>query len=302
MTSKLKDNFKNERIAMTMGDAGENHVGMELLGNFGEKGSGFTTTELKTVKRYFKKYYKHKGITPEYKSFTLEKDNQKHKAGVLILRNYLNEEKQRQIYDELKDLNWDKQFYDTRRNKVLNKQARYNLMFIEGLSQQADYINKKGTIIDINKLTNFKKFKSKISNKINNILGNEKASNLIAEGNRYFDVKMCGIGLHGDTERRKVICLSLGQDNYPMQWVWFHKSKPISDPFKVELNSGDVYIMTETAVGTDWKCSSLITMRHAAGSKKYLSLDKYNEENIKKKEEKKKEQLEKLHKSRSENK
>ena len=286
MTSKFKDNFKNERISITMGDAGENHIGMELLGNFGEKGSGFTTTELKTVKKYFKKYYKDKGITPEYKSFTLEKNSKKYKAGVLILRNYLNEEKQRQIYKELNDLNWDKKFYDTRRNKVLNKQARYNLMFIEGKSQQSDYINKKGTIIDINKLTSFKKFKSKISNKINTILDNEKASNLIAEGNRYFDKKVCGLGLHGDAERRKVICLSLGQDNYPIRWVWFHKNKPISEPYDIFLNSGDIYIMSEEAVGTEWKRSNLITMRHAVGVKKYLSLEKYNEGNIKKRRKK----------------
>jgi hypothetical protein len=93
-----------------------------------------------------------------------------------------------------------------------------------------------------------------------------------------------------------VICLSLGADNYEMMWVWFHKNKPISEPFKIQLNSGDVYIMSEEAVGTEWKKSSIPTMRHAAGCKKYTNLDKYDEELQKKKQlekEKRKKELEK---------
>ena len=41
------------------------------------------------------------------------------------------------------------------------------------------------------------------------------------------------------------------------------------------LNTGDIYIMSEKAVGSDWRKSSMYTLRHAAGSNKYLSLDKY---------------------------
>lgn len=281
--------FKKERMAITMGDAGENHIGVEMLGKFGEKGSGFTTEDLKNLKKYFKE----KDVKVKYLSFTLEKDGSKYEAGVLILRNYLNENKQKKIYNELKDLSWDKQFYDTRRKKVLNKHARYNLMLLDGVKQKADYKNKKGTIIDINDLEEFNKFKKNITKKINTVCDG-KATGLIAEGNRYFDLKQCGLGWHGDKERRKVICLSLGADNYEMMWVWFHKNKPISEPFKVLLNSGDVYIMSEEAIGTEWNKSSIPTMRHAAGCKKYTNLDKYDEELQKKKQlDKEKRKLEK---------
>jgi len=51
--------------------------------------------------------------------------------------------------------------------------------------------------------------------------------------------------------------------------MWFHQSKPISEPIIFNLNHGDMYIMSEKAVGTDWKKSSKITLRHAAGCKKY---------------------------------
>jgi len=70
--------------------------------------------------------------------------------------------------------------------------------------------------------------------------------------------------------------LSLGSDDYPIQWAWFHKNKAISEPYKIKLNSGDVYIMSEKAVGTDWKKSSLYTMRHAAGADKYLEIKDKN--------------------------
>ena len=122
----------------------------------------------------------------------------------------------------------------------------------------------------------FGNFELKSSNEVNKICDN-KAAGLIAEGNRYFNLDKCGLGWHGDAERRKVICLSLGADNFPMKWVWFYKNKPISEPFEISLNSGDVYIMSEIAVGTNWKHSSIPTMRHTAGCKKYTNLDKYDE-------------------------
>jgi len=279
-----------------MGDAGENHIGMEMLGEFGKKGSGFTIEDLKNLK----KYYKEKDVKVKYLSFTLENNGEKHEAGVLILRNYLNEKKQKKIYNELKDLHWDKEYYDTRRKKVLNKHARYNLMLLHGIKQKADYKNKKGTIIDINDLDEFNKFKKKLTTNINKICNN-KAENLIAEGNRYFDLKQCGISNHGDSERRKVICLSLGVDNYKMTWTWFYHNKPISKSFEIFLNSGDVYIMSEKAVGTDCKHSSIPTMRHAAGCRKYTNLDKYDEKlQEKKKLEKEKKKLEKENKLKKE--
>ena len=59
---------------------------------------------------------------------------------------------------------------------------------------------------------------------------------------------------HGDTERRKVICLSLGSNDYPIQWVWFKNSKPYSSPHRVMLNTGDIYIMSEKALGERVAC------------------------------------------------
>ena len=41
-----------------------------------------------------------------------------------------------------------------------------------------------------------------------------------------------------------------------------------------QLNAGDVYVMSEWAVGTEWRKSSLITLRHATGAAKYTKVTK----------------------------
>lgn len=238
--SKYKFCPKKERIAITCGDAAENHTGMEMLGNVGEKGSGFTISDLKQIKKRLEK----NGIQCDYidlrndeavemqkKGYKSIKTNKKKEAGVLILRNYISENKIEKIYNELSNIEWDKKYYDTRRKTVLNKHARENLIFLKGRNQEPDYENKKGRIVDLNNLENLNSMMDKLFNTINKETGG-KAKNLIGEGNRYYTIKdgkkvKNGIGWHGDAERRKVICFCIGGINYCMKWQWFYKNKPV---------------------------------------------------------------------------
>jgi hypothetical protein len=57
-----------------------------------------------------------------------------------------------------------------------------------------------------------------------------------------------------------------------LHYQWFYRSKPIGKRIKFDLNDGDIYFMCKKAVGTDWKRKVFPTLRHAAGSKKYLSI------------------------------
>lgn len=258
--------MEGERIALTFGDAGENHVGMEMVGKLGKTGSGFTPKELKKLQKYFKE----SGYETEYLNLDYDEEN---KAGVLIVRDY--ETSDDEIFKEMHTFEWDTKYYDIRRKRVLNKLARSNVCILDGIEQKPDYENKKGTIIDGDKLPRFKEFKEKLLFDIKSGVGKELE--LICEGNRYTDMKKHGIGYHGDKERRIVICLSIGCDDYPIQWVWFEKFLPIKKPVMTTVNSGDIYIMSEKAVGWDWKKSSIKTMRHAAGAEKYRSLKKYED-------------------------
>ena len=269
---------KNERIALTFGDAGENHVGMEMVGKLGKKGSGYTPSDLKLIKKYIETNNTNKkGFNNNVKTEIINMNYKNEYASVLIIRNYIDEYKQYKIFEEMDSFEWDSKYWDNRRKKVLNKHARKNVVFVDNKTQKPNFEKKKGTIINTKELKHLFSLKKNLISKIKNSLKESKTKSipLIIEGNRYFDLKKCGIGYHGDSERTRVICLSIGSDNYPMQWQWFKNSKPIGEPYKVYLNSGDIYIMSEKAVGQEWKKRSIFTLRHAAGAKKYISLDKY---------------------------
>lgn len=279
--------MNTERIALTFGDAGENHIGNQMLGKKQEVGSGFTTKDLMILSEYFVT----NGFESEYIDLTQdlveatkegkvgEVDDWGMSAGVLIIRRFVKQEDRIKLYGELKDLSWDRKYYDTRRKKVLNKNARANLVFVDDYEQEPVYEEGKGRVIDSIKLEKLSEIKTNLMNHIDKGLkdgGSETQSiKYICEGNRYYDLKKCGIGYHGDKERTRVICLSVGTNNYPMRWVWFYKSKPITKFKEVKLDSGDVYIMSEKAVGYDWSYRVIPTLRHAAGSYKYINLDKY---------------------------
>ena len=155
---------------------------------------------------------------------------------------------------------WDKHYWDVRRNKVLNKIARYNLCYGDK-SQEPNYENKLGRIIPLSNAPNLKKWKDSLE-----ILFGPKANDLELEGNLYYNIKKCGIGFHGDGERKKVIACSLGKSR-PIVWQYYYKYNPIGEKIQVLLEDGDMYIMSEKASGFDWKKKNIYTIRHAAGEK-----------------------------------
>ena len=110
---------------------------------------------------------------------------------------------------------------------------------------------------------------NQIRNKLHLFLG-DKAKNLNAEGNYYYE-KQSGIGFHGDAERKIVICLSLG-DSSILRYAWrlAKTSEHYGDNIDIQVNHGDMYIMSEKATGFDWKLRSKVRVVHAAGSNKYI--------------------------------
>ena len=90
-----------------------------------------------------------------------------------------------------------------------------------------------------------------------------------AEGNLYYDTSKTYIGFHGDTERTFVIGLRLG-DQIPLHFQWYQNSEKIGPVTTIEMNHGDVYIMSCKAVGSDWKKRKIPTLRHAAGNPKLI--------------------------------
>jgi hypothetical protein len=58
----------------------------------------------------------------------------------------------------------------------------------------------------------------------------------------------------------------------PFCYQWYRNGAPVGERIKFELNGGDVYAMSEKAVGTDWKSKKILTLRHAAGCDKFTTV------------------------------
>ena len=169
------------------------------------------------------------------------------------------------LYNEQIKLKKDTQAYMY--GRVVNKKARYNLCFSD-FSQEADFPNKKGTVYNFSG-ANVKTLK-RLRTKIGEL--HELFENLQCEGNYYYDINKTFIGFHGDTEREIVVGCRLGED-FPFYYRWYHKNEPRGNLLKIVLSHGDMYIMSDKAVGRDWKKSSIYTLRHAAGPEGMIGLN-----------------------------
>ncbi len=247
-------------ITLTFGDSAENHVGMEQLGRRVEAGQGFTCDELIALKAQLEA----KGMVCEYNF--LRGPAGATDASVLVIRDGVNALLGRpstELWIEQAVLDLDKKAFMY--GRVVNKHARWNLCF-DNFDQEPDYAAGKGRVINLNSLP--------LTNALHKALSETfgpKAADLKVEGNYYYDISKCGIGFHGDSERRKVIGVRLGAA-LPLHFQWFHANEPVGGRFIIPLNGGDIYVMSEKAVGTDWKTSRFPTLRHATGCAKFTTI------------------------------
>jgi hypothetical protein len=63
-------------------------------------------------------------------------------------------------------------------------------------------------------------------------------------------------------------------DSIPLHFQWFYKNETVGKRMRFVLNDGDMYVMSDKAVGFDWKRRSIMTLRHAAGCDKFLEIKK----------------------------
>ena len=96
----------------------------------------------------------------------------------------------------------------------MNKHARFNLCFAEE-EQEADFANGKGTIVGYKDVPTLQYVRSQLPKYFG-----AKCEDLACEGNFYYDASKCGIGYHGDGERRLVIGARCGA-SIPLHFNWF---------------------------------------------------------------------------------
>jgi alkylated DNA repair dioxygenase AlkB len=253
-------------VTYTFGEVAENHVGMQKIGDINER--GFSKQDLQRAQMWFSTQgYKGEVIDlkeglAELEAGLCEYRESVEEAYVLVVRRgveaFTNPDA---LLKEAENLEWDTKA--KMRGRVVNKRARYNLCFGDA-GQEPDYEAGKGRIVALPDVPQLNTIRSRLEE----VLG-EAGRGLKVEGNLYYDTQTCGIGFHGDSERRKVLALRLGT-TMPLHYQWYLRSQPIGNAIKMELHHGDLYIMSEKAVGTDWKRKIIPTLRHAAGADKYL--------------------------------
>jgi hypothetical protein len=253
-------------FSLTFGDVAENHKGMQKIGRVSD--NGFDLNDLICIKEWFQSNGCKCNIIDLHK--LLDEDVQKgNEAYLLIVKKAVNilledEKGDDKLFAEQDILEKDKKAFMY--GRIVNKHARHNLCFSEE-HQEPKYEEGKGRVYAFNEVP----LLNKIRERLGEIIG-EKGTNLQAEGNYYYDIKKCGIGYHGDAERKKVIAFRLGA-NIPLCYTWFHNNENISDIVKINnLEHGDMYVMSEKTTGFDWKSKSKYTLRHAAGCDKYINI------------------------------
>lgn len=267
-TTNTKKNVEYKpTYSLTVGNGGENHTGMEFIGKMRKKGEGWNLERLQHAKEILETKFKldveiH-NLNELLEGVEIEEKLKPEEAYFMLVKNFLDTNEHEKYLTELESYEWDSKYWDTRRKKVLNKLARTNVCYGE-TSSEADYENKKGTIIGYDKSPLVHKLKKTVESLMQD-------EDLIVEGNKYTDVKKNGIGAHGDTERVVVSCLRVGE-GMPMKFGWFHKSNVVGKTLTLDVPGGSLYFMSEKAVGADWKLRSKYTLRHAAGALKYLKM------------------------------
>lgn len=240
--------MEQRAYTVTFGDVAENHAKMQKLGVMHER--GYSCEQLMSLGESLQS----KGLVTEWIDLTREG----HAAGVLIIREgvqYIVGDTQllREEHDSLVP---DK--HAKMRGRVVQKRARWNLCF-DDQDQVANYEDGKGTVVSWKRipLTDY------IRQQIHEWTGDE---DLKGESNIYYDPSKCGIGYHGDGERKKVFAVRFGaSEKIPLYFQWYQHSTPVGERIQLSLRDGDMYAMSEKAVGCDWLKKKIPTLRHAAG-------------------------------------
>lgn len=251
-------NTNTSTITITFGDQAENHVGMQVIGNRVNEGLGFQLPDIEEIVGRWEEL----GAVCELYDLGEKGNIDGEEAYVLVIRDALAiiGIDPSDLFKEQMSLDYDKKAFMY--GRVVQKKARWNLCFGDE-SQEPDYESKKGRIVSWKQIPLLDGFKNRMTE-----LFGEKARDLYGESNYYYDIRKCGIGFHGDSERRKVIAIRLGAA-MSIHYRWYCQNKPVGEPIEIELGDGDLYIMSEKAVGTDWKKRNGYTLRHAAGCRSF---------------------------------
>jgi hypothetical protein len=255
----INNNTELKKVyTITFGDVAENHAKMQKIGTLHE--NGYSIAQL----LYIQEKLTGLGLETEMVDLNVGFNESFSDAKVLVIRRgaqYILGEETTELMAENDAQTMDKKAF--MKGKVVNKVARWNLCFADE-DQEPNYEDGKGRIVAWKHLPRMSRIRQVISEWTEDVLLN-------GEANYYYDISQCGIGFHGDGERRKVFAVRMGE-TMPLYFRWYQLSEPVGEPIELILNDGDMYIMSEKAVGFDWLKKKIATLRHSTGSSKFTGI------------------------------
>ena len=267
----------NCAVSLTFANRGENAVGMQIIG--GPASQLVTKAMLEAAKLQWEAGNDANGVSSPGEAVLVDLTEKiagkaclqgvggQEDAAVLVLRRFVQRLMGEHAVDEVEhelELQMQQGKIDTQalmRGKVKNRNARHNNCMAD-FEQEPDQANGRGTVCNLAQYPRIQMLANHTA------MWMQQDNPLICEQNRYYDVSKCGIGWHGDAEREIVLGARFGEatKKMPMMFQAFYDHSPVGPKVSLDLKRGDVYIMTSKAVGTDWKLSSIVTWRHAAGN------------------------------------
>lgn len=197
---------------------------------------------------------------------------------ILVIRNGINfllkdiNKTDADLMQEQKNLNWDttavsRKHRTTKTEGIVTKSNNWSLCFADEPKVQNLKAN-EGTVVAFNDVpcTNH------VRNKLVELMGST-VKDIVGEGRFYFDLYKCNTKHHGEINKKILICARFGAQ-FPLHFQWFVKWKAVGSPAKFMLNPGDMYILTNKAIGNDWRKATILTLRHGfAAEEKWLVID-----------------------------
>ena len=122
--------------SLTVGNGGENHTGMQFIGSMRKKGEGWNLERLLYAKGILEDVFNLEvelyNLNDLLEGVEIEEGKEPEPAHFMLVKTFLHPDVHQKILLELETYKWDNKYWDTRRQKVLNKRARENVYMDRG--------------------------------------------------------------------------------------------------------------------------------------------------------------------------
>ena len=220
----------DEAFTVTFGDRAENEYGMQMIGT--PAANGLSVAHLETIASEFGDAAKIIDLTQLLGGASVAAP----KAAVLVVKNGVSLllGGGQDVLSELRAM----PKYNTSLSygRVVNKHARHNNC-VGDFNQTPNIAAGRGTVVNFQDYPHTDRLRKELGHLMN------APTPLVGELNHYFNANTCGIGWHGDAERKLVAGARFGPgaNGMPLKLQWFHKGVPVGAEVRIELNDADIY-------------------------------------------------------------